>query len=152
MIVLLALLIGTVAGLRAMTAPAAIAWSAHLGILDLRHSWLAWLGSGVAAWLLGAAAVAEIVNDKLPSTPSRKIPVQFGTRLLTGGLAGAAIALPSGAWIPGVIAGVIGAVIGTYAGAAARAANARMFDSDRPGAFLEDIVAIGAAIAIVSLS
>ncbi|WP_425993766.1 hypothetical protein [Caulobacter sp. DWR1-3-2b1] len=32
---LLALLIGVVAGLRAMTAPAAISWAAHLGWLPL---------------------------------------------------------------------------------------------------------------------
>lgn len=32
---LLALLIGVVAGLRAMTAPAAISWACHLGLLDL---------------------------------------------------------------------------------------------------------------------
>jgi uncharacterized membrane protein len=32
---LLALLLGIVAGLRAMTAPAAVSWLAHLGLLSL---------------------------------------------------------------------------------------------------------------------
>ena len=40
----LALLIGVVAGLRAMTAPATVSWAAHLGWLDLSGSWLAFLG------------------------------------------------------------------------------------------------------------
>ena len=42
MLYLSALLIGVVAGLRAMTAPAAVAWGAYLGWLPLAGSW-AWL-------------------------------------------------------------------------------------------------------------
>ena len=44
MVFLLALVIGIVAGLRAMTAPAAVSWAARLGWLDLSGSWLAFLG------------------------------------------------------------------------------------------------------------
>jgi uncharacterized membrane protein len=36
--VLLSFLIGAVTGLRAMLAPAAVAWTAHQGALDLRQS------------------------------------------------------------------------------------------------------------------
>ena len=39
MILLLALLIGIVAGLRAMTAPAAVSWAAYLGWINLGDSW-----------------------------------------------------------------------------------------------------------------
>ena len=35
-------------------------------------------------WILTVLAVGELVTDQLPTTPSRKVPVQFGTRLLTG--------------------------------------------------------------------
>jgi uncharacterized membrane protein len=35
-ILVLAFLIGIVAGLRAMTAPAAVSWAAHLGLLPLQ--------------------------------------------------------------------------------------------------------------------
>ena len=38
LVLLLALLIGVVAGLRSLTAPAAVAWAAHLQWLDLRHT------------------------------------------------------------------------------------------------------------------
>jgi uncharacterized membrane protein len=44
-IYLLALAIGVVAGLRAMTVPAAVSWAAHLGLLDLHDTWLALVGT-----------------------------------------------------------------------------------------------------------
>jgi uncharacterized membrane protein len=40
----LALLIGVVAGLRAMTAPAVVSWAAYLGRMHLEGTWLAFLG------------------------------------------------------------------------------------------------------------
>ena len=42
---LFALGIGLTAGLRSLTAPAIVAWSAHLGWLNLRNSPLAFMGS-----------------------------------------------------------------------------------------------------------
>lgn len=44
MIFLLAILIGVVAGLRAMMAPAVVSWAAARGSLDLSGHWLAFLG------------------------------------------------------------------------------------------------------------
>ncbi len=41
----IALLIGVVAGLRAMTAPAAVSWAAALGLLKLQGTPLAFLGA-----------------------------------------------------------------------------------------------------------
>ena len=150
MIYLLALLIGVVAGLRAMTAPAAIAWAAYLGWLDLSGSWLAFLGSVWAVGILTILALAELVTDQLPSTPSRTVPPQLAARLVMGALTGAAIGIPYGAWIGCLIAGVIGAAIGTYGGAAVRARLAASFGKDPPAAFIEDAVAIIGAYLIVS--
>ncbi len=147
---LLALLIGVIAGLRAMTAPAAIAWSAWLGWLDLSGSWLAFMGSVWAVGIFTILAAVELVTDQLPSTPSRKVPQQFGARILMGALTGAAIGVPSGNWIVGLIAGIVGAVIGTYGGAAARGKLAASFGKDPPAAFIEDAVAIIGAYLIVS--
>ena len=73
MLYLLALLIGIVAGLRAMTAPAAISWAAYLGLLDLSGSWLSFLASPWAVGILSVLALVEFVTDQLPSTPSRKV-------------------------------------------------------------------------------
>ena len=149
MLLLLALLIGIVAGLRAMTAPAAISWAAHLGWLHLDGSWLAFLGYRFTPWIFSALALLELVSDQLPSTPSRKVPPQFGARLVLGGLSGAAIGISGGTWIAGLVAGVVGAVIGTLGGAALRARLAAAFGSDRPAALIEDVIAVGGAVLIV---
>jgi uncharacterized membrane protein len=147
---LFALLIGVVAGLRAMTAPAAVAWGAHLGLIPLQGTPLAWLGGNIATWVLTALAALELVADQLPKTPSRKVPVQFGTRILSGAFCGAAIGLTGNAWVGGAVAGAIGAVIGTLAGADIRGRLAKAFRKDLPAALLEDLVAVGGAALIVS--
>ena len=144
----LALLIGVVAGLRAMTAPATVSWAAHLGWLDLSGSWLAFLGNVWARWILTLLALVELVTDQLPTTPSRTVPVQFGARIVTGALSGAAIGASRGALIGGLCAGIIGAILGTLGGRAFRARLAKAFGSDRPAALLEDAVAIGGALLI----
>ena len=146
---LLALLIGVIAGLRTMTAPAAVAWATYLGRLDLSGSWLAFFGNVWARWILTALALVELVIDQLPSTASRTVPVQFGARITTGALSGAAIGAAGGSWVSGLVAGIVGAVIGTLGGSAARARLAAAFGSDRPAAFIEDAVAIGGALLIV---
>ncbi|KAB1088165.1 DUF4126 family protein [Neorhizobium galegae] len=152
MVYLLALLIGVVAGLRAMTAPAAIAWAAYLGWLNLSGSWLSFMGTIWAVGIFTILAVVELVTDQLPSTPSRKVPQQFGARLIMGALTGAAIGTPYSGWIVGLIAGIIGAAIGTYSGAAVRGKLAASFGKDPPAAFIEDAVAIiGAYLIIASL-
>lgn len=145
---LLALLIGIVAGLRAMTAPAAVAWAAHLGRLDLGGTWLVFFGNVWVRWILTALALVEFVTDQLPSTPSRTVPVQFGARILTGTLSGAAVGASGGSWVGGLLAGAVGAVVGTLGGRAARAKLAAAFGSDRPAAFIEDAVAVGGALLI----
>lgn len=147
---LLALLLGVIAGLRAMTAPAAVSWAAHLGWLPLAGTPLGWLGASLTPWIFSALALLELVADQLPRTPSRKVPVQFGTRILTGGLSGAAIGMAHGAWIGGAVAGVIGAVIGTLGGAEIRGRLARAFGKDLPAALLEDAIAVGGAVLIVT--
>ena len=148
--ILLSLLIGIVAGLRSMTAPAAISWAAYLGWIDLGDSWLSFLGHWITPWILTLLALGEFVTDQLPSTPSRKVPIQFGGRIVMGALCGAALGVSGGMWVGGLVAGAVGAVIGTLGGSAARAALARSFGSDRPAALIEDAVAIVAALAIVA--
>jgi uncharacterized membrane protein len=108
------------------------------------------MGSIWAVGILTIAAIAELVTDQLPSTPSRKVPPQFGARIVAGALSGAVIGI-GGGWVTGAIAGIIGAVIGTLGGAAARGSLARAFGRDTPAALLEDAVAIGGAAVIVSL-
>ena len=98
---------------------------------------------------LTVLAVGELIADQLPKTPSRKVSVQFGTRIVTGALAGAALAAPVGMLLGGLAAAVIGAVIPTFAGASARARMAATFGRDLPAALIEDAVAVGGAVLIV---
>jgi uncharacterized membrane protein len=149
MILVLSLLIGIVAGLRAMTAPAAVSWAASLGWIDLSGSWLAFMGYRWTPWIFTVLALVEFVTDQLPSTPSRKVPQQLGARIVSGALCGAALGSPSGMLLGGLIAGIVGAVIGTYGGAAARKALADAFGRDLPAGLIEDVVAIVGAFAIV---
>lgn len=150
LLIMAAFAIGVVAGLRAMMAPAAVSWAAHLGYIRIETGWLAWLGYRFTPWIFSLAAVGELVTDQLPSTPSRKVPPQFAARVISGGLCGAAVTSSGGSWIAGLVAGAIGAVVGTLGGAAARGALARALRSDRPAALVEDAIAILGAVAIMA--
>jgi uncharacterized membrane protein len=149
--VLLSALIGVIAGLRTMTAPAAVSWVASLGLLNLEGSWLAFFGYRFTPWILTLLALGEFIVDQLPSTPSRTVPVQFGTRVVVGAVTGAAIGASGGLLLAGLVAGAVGAVIGTLGGAAARARLARAFGQDRPAALTEDAVAILGATLVVGV-
>jgi uncharacterized membrane protein len=151
-IYILSFLIGVIAGLRAMTAPAAASWAAHWGLLDPSGSWLAFMGYRFTPWVFSVLAVAELVADQLPKTPSRKVPMQFATRVLMGALAGATVGTSAGSWMAGAVLGALGAIAGTLGGATARARLAASFGKDRPAALLEDAVAIfGSALIIAAI-
>jgi uncharacterized membrane protein len=146
-----ALLIGVVAGLRSLSAPAVVSWAAFLGWLDLRATWAAFLGHPAAAFLLGALAIAELVADQLPGTPSRKRPGPFAARLLSGGFCGAVLGSVHDVLVPSLVLGVIGAVLGTLGGYAARTRLARAEPRrDHAVAFAEDAVALLVAFLCVT--
>ena len=147
-ILLCALLIGVVAGLRAMTAPAAVSWVAYLGGLELSGTWLVFFGNLWVRLILTVLALVELVTDQLPSTPSRTVPIQFGARILTGAMSGAAVGAGGGMLVGGLLAGIIGAISGTLGGRALRAWLATTFGGDRPAALVEDAIAIGGAVLI----
>lgn len=151
-VALFSLLIGIIAGLRTMTAVAAISWAAWLGRINLAPTGPAFLGHPAAPWVMTILALAELITDQLPSTPSRTVPVQFGARLISGGLSGAAIGSANGTMLVGLFAGMVGAVIGTVGGRAFRAWLARAFGQDRPAAFIENFIAIfGAGMVMAAL-
>jgi uncharacterized membrane protein len=138
-------LIGTASGLRALIGLAAVSWAAHFGILPLDHTLLAFLGYTLTPYILTLMAIGELVNDKLPKTPSRLIPPQFITRIVMSALCGLAIGLSGNGIIVGLTAGITGAVAGAFGGAKARSLLARKFGGDLPAALLEDAVALGIA-------
>jgi uncharacterized membrane protein len=148
----LALAIGCVAGLRSLTAPAAVSWAAHLHWLDLSGTPLDFLGSTVAVAVLSLAALAELAADKLPRTPNRTSTGPLLGRIFLGGVSGAALSLARGAfWFTGAVGGGAGAVIGAYAGFEIRRRLVRALGgNDLPIAVLEDVVTIVLAYVIVS--
>lgn len=150
-----ALLIGIVAGLRAFTPFAVLSWAAYAKCLAVAGTWAAFLGNIVVAIIVTVLAVGEIVNDKLPKTPSRAAPPAFATRIVLGGFYGAVFGTlaqqGTTGLIVGLVLGAIGAVIGTKGGAWARGRLATAFGKDLPAALLEDAVTVASAIAITLL-
>jgi uncharacterized membrane protein len=146
---LLAFVIGIVAGLRALTAPAAIAWGAAAGTIATDGSPLSFLAWRFTPFVLSVLAGLELIGDQLPETPSRKLPLPFGARLVSGALCGGAVGIDQAAPLCGVALGFAGAVIGTLGGAWLRARMAAAFGRDRPAALIEDGVAIVAAAVVV---
>jgi len=145
-----AFLIGVIAGLRSFTAPAAVSWAARLGWLHLENTPLAFLGYAATPYILTVLAVAELVADQLPTTPSRKSPVGFTARIVTGALCGAALGAANQALAAGLIMGVLGAIAGTLGGYEARVRMAKAIGKDLPAALIEDAIAIGGALWVVS--
>ncbi|MEO7651660.1 MAG: DUF4126 family protein [Bryobacteraceae bacterium] len=147
---MLAFLIGVIAGLRAMTAPAAVSWAARLGWLHLEGTPLAFLGYAATPYIFTLLAIGELISDQLPSTPSRKAPPGFIVRILMGGLCGGAFGAAGQNLIGGLVAGVLGAVAGTLGGYEFRVRLVRATGGkDLPIALLEDAIAIGGAFLIV---
>ncbi len=147
----LAFLIGIVAGLRSMTAPAMVSWAARLGWLHLRNTWLAFLGYPVTPYILTVLAIIELIADKLPKTPSRKAPPGFAARLVSGALCGAAFGAAGQSLLGGLLAGVTGSIAGTLGGYELRTRLVKATGGrDLPIALLEDIIAIGGALLIVT--
>ena len=130
-----------------------VAWAAFLDWINLDGTWAEWVGHPITVTVLTILALGELVTDKLPKTPSRKIPMQFGARLVTGGFAGAVIGTAWGYTFGGLGAGLVGAVLGTLGGAEARrrlvAANG---GNDLPIALVEDVVAVLGGLAVAALT
>jgi uncharacterized membrane protein len=146
----LALGIGIVAGLRSLTAPAVVAWGAHLSWLNLHGSPLAFMGSTPAIAILSVLAIGELIADKLPMIPKRTAPAPLMARVVTGGLCGACLCVAAGkSLLAGTLLGGIGGIVGAFVGYGIR----RRLDlhmKDLVVAVCEDLVAVGLALFLVS--
>ena len=149
---LLAFGIGVVAGLRSMTAPAVVAWAAHLGWINLSGSPLAFMVSAWAVGIFTVGALGEFVADQLPTTPARTAAVGLTARIVIGLLTGACLGVAGGAsyWL-GALIGAIGAIAGAFGGYQARVRLVRgLHLPDAAIAIPEDLVAIGLGLLLVS--
>ena len=146
----LALGIGIVAGLRSLTAPAVVAWGAHLNWLNLHGSPFAFMGSTPAVAILSVLAIGELIADKLPMIPKRTAPAPLMARIITGGLCGACLcAAARQSLIAGALLGGIGGIVGAFVGYGIR----RRLDLHIKNflvAICEDVIAVGLALFLVS--
>ncbi len=127
-----ALVLGFTAGLRSATPLAILAWVGPAKLRRLRSPW--------SKALTTTGAVAELVADKLPSTPDRTSPALVAGRLAMGATAGYLVTRR----FAGICLGAIGALAGTFAGFHVR----RFLTRERrlpglPIALAEDAIALG---------
>ena len=139
---LCALILGGIAGLRSMLAPAAVSWAAWLGILHVEDTPLAFMNYRYTHLILTVCALGELVADKTSFIPSRKSPPSFIFRIVSGAVCGATIGASVHRLVLGLLLGMAGAVAGTLGGYAARAKLAALFGRDLPAALLEDVSAL----------
>jgi uncharacterized membrane protein len=148
----LAFAIGIVAGLRSLTAPAAVAWAAHIGWLNLQGSRLAFMGSTIAVAIFSVLALGELIADKLPGMQKRTAPVPLLARFLTGGLCGASLCAAAGqSLVVGTLVGGTCGVVGAFLGYEVRKRLVNnLHIKDFIVAVCEDLVAIALALFIAS--
>ncbi len=152
--IIAALLLGAVAGMRTMLAPAAVALTLwRRPELAPRVAPGSWLALPFVAVLLIIAALAELVGDKLPRTPNRTALAPFLARVISGGVVGAVV-MQTGhmhAWL-GALAGVVGAVVSTIGMFNARRAfGARTGIADPYVGALEDVIALAIAATVLAM-
>lgn len=143
---------GAVAGLRTLTAPAAVAWAAKIGWLHLQNSPLAFMASTWAVILFSTLAIFEFAADLLPRTPKRTAPAPLVARIISGGFCGTCVcASADQSLFVGGALGAIGAVAGAFAGYELRRRLVSALNiKDLFGALPEDMIAISLALFFVS--
>jgi uncharacterized membrane protein len=144
--------IGAVAGLRTLTAPAAVAWAAKIGWLHLQNSPFAFMASTWAVVLFSVLAIFEFIGDLLPSTPNRTAPAPLAARIISGGFCGACVcASANHSLFAGAALGAIGAVFGAFTGYELRKLLVSRFNlKDIFVALSEDAIALGLALFFVT--
>lgn len=143
------ILMGLVAGQRAMTPLAALAGAARREALPhdnpparLMHRPLIAAG-GVAM------AAAEIAGDKMKTAPDRTVFLGLLARTITSGFAGAALAPPK-RQLAGAAAGIAAAIASSYVGLALRKRAMARWGQTSTG-FVEDAIVTAAANAIANV-
>lgn len=141
------LLIGLVAGTRAMTPLAAVSNAARRGELPQDNGAPALLGHPLVAAGTLALAAGEMAGDKMASAPDRIVPAGLAGRLVTGAVAGAALAPHRQRLAAGAL-GATAAVGSAYLTWRLRMAAMRRFGQG-PTGFVEDAATLAAATAVV---
>ncbi len=140
------ILMGAVAGMRAMTPLAAVTNAARSGMLPADNGAPRLLANPLASAGMLALAGGELLGDKMKTAPDRIVPAGMVARVATGLIVGAALAPRRQRGLGAVLAA------GTAVGAAYLTFHLRMRAIERYGqtstGAVEDAVAVGAAALI----
>ena len=137
-------LIGLGAGMRSMTPLALVSIAKVRGRLPAGSGAPKFLGTPFSSSAAVVLAVGELVGDKWSSAPDRTVVPGIAARVVTGALAGAALA-PRSARPTAAIVGASAAVLGAYVSFAVRSRAIRRF-GQTPTGLLEDAIAVGSAL------
>ena len=141
-------LIGLVAGARSITPFAAVSEAARRGELPADTGAPSWLGDPLVAAGSKLLAGGELWGDKLHSAPDRIVPAGLLARLVTAGLAGAALA-PRKQALAGAALGAGAAIVAAYVTFDLRMRAMRRF-GQTPTGLVEDAITVGAARWVVA--
>lgn len=143
-------LMGAVAGARSMTPLAAVSLAAQARRLP-RHNGAQhllekpWVTAGALA-----LAVGELFGDKMKTAPDRIVAPGLAARLVTGAVAGAALA-PRENRVTAAAVGAVAAVAASYVTFAARMKALRRYGQTKSG-LVEDAIVVASALAVVGLA
>lgn len=141
-------LIGLVAGMRSMTPLAAVTDAARRGALPRDNGAPALLGHPLVAAGAAALAAGELGGDKMKSAPDRIIVPGLAARLVSGAVAGAALA-PRERRNAAALLGAAAALGAGYLFFSARVRAMRDY-GQTPTGLVEDAIAVAAAWHIVN--
>ena len=144
------LLIGLVAGARSMTPLAMIAWLARAGELPNTGSLSRLLSRPSVFAGATALAAGELLGDKMRSAPDRIVIRGLAARIVSGGLAGAALAR-KGDEAPAALLGAVAAVGASYVTFATRCYFLERYGQRRSGV-VEDALVLACAVWIANHS
>ena len=141
------ILIGAVASARSMTPMAGIAAARFLGYQTPGR--LVLLDRPLFKFGALAMGAGELIGDKMKTAPDRTVFLGMLARVLSAGIAGAALA-PRGREPAGAVAAVATAVPLAHLTLAARERGMTRMGQTRSG-LIEDVVIVAAGIAILAL-
>jgi uncharacterized membrane protein len=142
------ILIGLVAGQRAMTPLAALAGAARRGTLPYDNAEARLMATPLIAAGGVTMAAAEIAGDKMKTAPDRTVFLGLLARTITSGFAGATLAPPK-KQVAGAALGIAAAITSSYVGLAARKWAMARWGQTSTG-FVEDAIVTAAANAITN--
>lgn len=141
------LLLGALAGQRSLTPLALVSDAARRGVLPAENGAPPLLGHPLVSAGTAVLAVAELWGDKLKSAPDRIVKRGLAVRIVTGAVAGMAVA-PRSQRVAAAAVGAGAAMAASYFGWQARMAAIREY-GQTPTGLIEDAIVVGGAYAAV---